>query len=301
MTTESVSVGAYRTLSDLIPRRQKNAIKRGIAFGRRLVPATPRLAPSFMIIGAQKAGTTSLFKYLMWHGAYLRPLLKDIYFFDRDFDRGLPWYLSFFPAHSAAEEHAARLGGPVVTGEGATHYLLHPWAPERMRSLFPEMRIVVLLRDPVRRAVSHYYHNVRMGTEPMADPLQAFEAEESRIAADARRMAEDPHFYSDDVMRYSYLGRGRYAEQLARWFACFPREQILVQFSERFYGEPDQSFREICRFIGIAERSLPAYPPEGAGGGKKPSDAALAYARDHFRPHNVALRALLGTDPGWAS
>ena len=170
-----------------------------------------------------------------------------------------------------------------------------------MRSLFPDMRIVVLLRDPARRAISHYYHNVRMGTEAIGSALEAFKAEEGRVAADLERMRRDPKFYSTDVMTYSYLARGRYAEQLARWCEAFPREQILVQLSEHFYKQPDESFREICRFIGIAEKSLAAYPPEGQGGKRQRDDEAIAFAREYFKPHNEALRAILGTNPGWAS
>jgi len=288
----------YRTLSALIPQRHKNTIKRGIAFSRRAVPHS-HLAPSFMVIGAQKAGTTSLFKYLIEHRNYLRPLLKDVYFFDRDYQRGLAWYQSFFPTLREVERRAAEVDGSIVTGEGATHYLLHPWAPKRMQETYPAMKIVVLLRDPVRRAISHYHHNVRDGVETATTALEAFEREADRVGPDLERMARDETFYSDDAMTYSYLARGRYAEQLQRWMNYFPREQFLIMSSERFYKDSDASFREICRFIGIPEKSLPAYPPEGQGKKQSKNDGGRDFAQAHFEPHNAQLVAMLGDEFRW--
>lgn len=281
-----------RTAFALIPQRHKNAVKRGIAFGNRLAPR-PRMRPAFLIIGAQKAGTSSLFAYLMDHGGFLRPLLKDVYFFDQNYDKGLDWYLSFFPSLSAQQARERRTGGRVLTGESATHYLLHPRCPERVRETFPDVRLVALLRDPARRALSHFHHNRRTGTEPLATPLEAFQAEEARIGpiTDASDGA--------DFTRFSYLARGRYAEQLTRWFHHFPREQLMVVSSERLFAEPDRHFREICRFIGLPERSLPSYTPVGQGKNAGRDEAALRFARDHFRPYNAALYDLLNERFDW--
>jgi Sulfotransferase domain len=282
----------------LIPQRQKNAIKRGIAFTRRIV-VRPRMTPDFLVIGAQKSGTSSLLEYFVRHGSYLRPLLKDVYFFDRDYHRGLDWYLSFYPDLAAKHAAESRVGERIVTGELATHYLLHPWSPVRVRETFPNIRLIALLRDPVQRALSHYYHNRRTGAETVASALDAFLMEEERIGSDARHMKADPKFYSRGFATYSYLARGRYAEQLQRWFNCFPREQILIVESGRFFSDTDAQFRAICRFIGIAERPLDAYPATGQGQRRGDDERAIVFARDYFRPHNAALCALLGEGYGW--
>lgn len=281
-----------RTALALIPQRHKNAVKRGIALGNRLTPR-PRMRPSFLIVGAQKAGTSSLFAYLMDHGGFLRPLLKDVFFFDQNYDKGLDWYLSFYPSRAAQQAREWRTGGPVVSGEAATHYLLHPRCPERVRETFPDIRIIVLLRDPARRALSHFFHNRRTGTEPLATPLDAFLAEEERIGSPSDG-ADAPQF-----RRFSYLARGRYAEQLTRWFRHFPREQLLVMPSERLFADPDPHFRTICRFIGLPERSLESYAPVGQGNNSRRDEAALSFARDYFRPHNEALYALLHERFDW--
>jgi hypothetical protein len=287
-----------RRIYSLIPRSQKNAIKRGIAFTRRVM-IRPRMVPDFLVIGAQKSGTSSLLEYLVRHGSYLRPLLKDVYFFDKDYHRGLDWYLSFYPDLAAKRAAERRVGGRVVTGESATHYLLHPWSPARVRETFPDIRLIVLLRDPVQRALSHYYHNRRSGAETVDTALDAFLMEEERIAADYNRMQADSGFYSRSVATYSYLARGRYAEQLQRWFRQFPREQILIMCSERFFADTDMQFRSICRFIGIAERSLEAYPAAGQGRRRGGDEKAITLAQEYFTPYNEALYGLLGERYDW--
>ncbi len=291
---------AVEALYPYVPQKYKNSAKHVAAFWNRL-SSSQRMEPTFLIIGAQKAGTSSLFKYLMRHGGYLRPLLKDIYFFDNNYHRGLPWYLSFFPSKAAQAEREQQSGEPVITGEGATYYLLHPLAPARVRAGFPDIRLVVLLRDPVERAISHFFHNRRMGGETLETPLAAFQAEAERLAGEEEKLIADPGYRSYNHQAYSYLARGRYAEQLKRWLAVFPRDQILVQCSERFYSDTDACFREVCRFLALPERSLDFYRPEGQGKNKRDDEAARAFARDHFAKPNQDLFALLGEKYPWSA
>lgn len=288
------------SLYPLVPQRYKNAAKYSAAFVNRLSPS-PRMKPSFMIIGAQKSGTSSLFKYLMRHGHFLRPLLKDVYYFDRNYRKGMDWYLSFYPSEAAQRQREEKLGGPVVSSEGATHYILNPWVPQRMREAFPDIKIVVLLRNPVQRAISHYFHNRRMGSESLPSALEAFQREQERIEADEKRIFSDPNFHSLDYDSYTYLARGRYAEQLERWFEHFPREQFLIMCGEKFYKDTDSHFRAVCKFIGIPEKSLDSYRAEGKGTNRQEQPEAVEMATEYFRPHNERLFELLGERYDWPS
>lgn len=289
---------ALEALYPYVPQRYKNSVKHVAAFWNR-ISASQRMEPEFLIIGAQKAGTSSLFKYLMRHGGYLRPLLKDIYFFDNNYHKGLNWYLSFFPGTAAKADAERQTLGPVLTGEGATYYLLHPLAPLRVRATFPEMKLIVLLRDPVERALSHYFHNRRMGSETETSPEAAFRREAERLAGEEEKLAADSGYASYPHQTYSYLARGRYAEQLKRWFAAFPRDQFLIQGSEHFYADTDACFREVCRFLEIPERSLDFYRPEGQGKNKREDAAAREFAAAHFRKPNEDLFDLLGQRFPW--
>lgn len=281
-----------------VPQRYKNSAKRVAAFVNRLMPAE-RASPDFLIVGAQKAGTSSLFKYLIRSGSYIRPLLKDIYFFDNNYHKGRDWYLSFYPTRAALSAQEQERGGPVRTGEGATYYLLHPLAPQRVRECFPDIKLIVLLRDPVERAFSHFFHNKRNGSEPARTPEEAFRLEAGRLGGEEERLRADPAYRSEAFQNWSYLARGRYAEQLERWFAVFPREQILIRCSEDFYDDTDRVFREVCRFLEIQEHSLPRYPAEGAGGNRHDNAQARHFARAHFREPNERLFQLLGTRFAW--
>ena len=275
-------------------QRQRNAVKRGLAILRRAVPVA-RMDPTFLIIGAQKAYTTSLLKYLQQHPSFLSPLLKDIYFFDINFHRGLRWYRGFFPSMRRASRTAHLTSGPAGSGESATYYFLHPLAPQRIRATYPNIPLVVLLRDPVRRAISHYYHNVGAGRESILSAADAFRHEEERLGMSEEQLVRFPQWHSPEFQHFSYLKRGRYLEQLQRWWAVFPRDQLLVVFSEELAGAPNRVFREICRFVGLKEHTLPSYDVFGAGNQRRRDyGEAVEFAREYFREPNQALFDVLG-------
>jgi hypothetical protein len=290
---------AVNPAQGLLTRQQKNKILRGVAQLRRVVPGG-RMTPDFIIIGAQKSGTTSLCFYLSRHGSYLEPLLKNIAFFDKNFTRGLAWYLRYYPSARQRDRRAAQTGAAVLTGEAGTHYLLDPWAAERMHCTLPDIKLIVMLRDPVDRAISHYYHNLTVaGRETASDPLTAFQLERDRIGAHQERMRRDPHYCHMDFHHFSYLERGHYAEQLSPWFELFPRENIGIFRSEALFADTDGTFRAVCRFLGIPEKTLPAYPVANKGKGKRDAGKAIEFATEYFRTRNEDLWKLLGQRWDW--
>ncbi len=288
---------AKEGLKRVIPHRHRLAVRRVLARGRQAA-GLGTMTPDFLVVGAQKAGTSSLFQYLIAHGSYLRPLLKETNFFDVNYDRGLDWYLAYFPllAHKRARE--LRTGGRVITGESATYYLPHPWAPRRAAEHFPHVKIIVMMRDPVDRAISHYYHNVRAGRETL--PMdEAFGREAERIGASCERLLQDPGFRSHEHQHYSYLLRGRYLEQIERWLAYFPRHQIRLVISEEMFADPDRSFRELCGFLDIPVRSLPGYGVANAGISRRSDPAIVRFLTGYFREPNERLSAFLGRPLPW--
>src|SRR5436309_16134274 len=108
------------------------------------------MLPDFIVIGAQKSGTGSLYAYLNGHPDVAGARVKEVHYFDLHYHRGVDWYLDQFP-----DEAAAR---PRCTGEASPYYLFHPHAPRRAFDLVPDARLIALLRDPVDRAISHYHH-----------------------------------------------------------------------------------------------------------------------------------------------
>lgn len=254
-----------------------------------------RPLPDFIIIGAQKAGTSSLFAYLSQHPQLLPSYTKEVHFFDGglnhkvdNYRKGAPWYRAHFPARGAGARAKAFEASPL--------YLFNPLAPGRMFGLIPEVKIIALLRNPTRRAISHYFHVRRRGQEPL--PIyEALRAEEGRLAAVLGR----GDYKSETFIRHSYKSRGLYREQLGRFLEHFPRRQLLVLCSEEFFGSPDATLRRVFEFVGVdAAFEVPDLRPRNTSSDRSEVEPKVyKYLDDYFRPHNKALYELLGEDYGW--
>jgi len=254
--------------------------------------------PDFLIIGAQKGGTTSLADYLTAHRDVIPAKCKEVHFFDTDFARGIDWYRSHFPVPPRYRLRKALLGKRYMTGDATPYYLFHPLAASRCHDLLPNARIVIMLRDPVDRAYSHYHHQVRHGHEFLSFE-QAIEAESSRLDGKLERFKADPLYRSFDHQHFSYLTRGVYLPQLQSWRKVYASEQVLVLSSEQFFEDPAFEYRKVLKFLGLQEWDLPAYPARHVGEYQPMSPAMRSRLVAYFAPHNRSLREYLNsTWPG---
>ena len=248
--------------------------------------------PELLIIGAQKAGTTSLFNYLVEHPDVLPPFGKEIHYFDLHYARGERWYRGRFP-------YRGRLRDGRLTLDASPYYLVHPQAPARAAALVPGARLVALLRNPIDRALSHHQHEVRGGRESLGF-AEAIDREAERLAGEEERLRGDPHYYSASHHRHSYLLRGQYVEQLRRWTEHFPRTQLLVLPSERLFQDPAAASADVYRFLGLPPHRLERYKTFLQGTYQRDLPASLrARLADHFAPYNRELYQWLGEDFGW--
>jgi hypothetical protein len=258
-----------------------------------------RVLPQFLIIGAQKGGTSSLYNYLTAHPAVVRAATKEIHYFDINHHRGPGWYRGHFPTRRRMAQLDRRLGVPAMTGEASPYYLFHPRVPERVRALLPDARLIVLLRDPVERAVSHHNHELIDGFETL-DLAAAIEAEPRRLAGEAQRLAcGDGRAASFSHQHQGYLSRGRYAEQLERWFGVFARERFFIADSRELFEDPAGLTARALAFLGLPEHELPGYDVAGARPHAELDLELRQRLREYFAPHNQRLYALLGMDFGW--
>ena len=249
--------------------------------------------PDFIVIGAQKCGTTSLYRYLTGCDGVVRPQSKEVHYFDVNYALGIDWYRSHFPRLRARR-------GRRITGEASPYYVFHPEAPARVREAVPSVRLIVMLRDPAERAVSHYHHEVARGREPLALP-DALEREPERLRGEVERMAADPAYASFEHRHFSYLARGVYADQLERWCSLFAPEQLLVLHSERFFAAPREELRRTLDFLEVNSEPPPNLEPQNARDYPTASPAVEARLRRYFAPHNERLYGLLGRDFAWSS
>ena len=266
----------------------------------RLITSPVRLLPDFLIIGGQKCGTTSLYNYVIEHPNVLPARNKETRFFHtRRYEKGGLWYRASFPSEVRKRRAEKEGGQKLITGESTPEYLFFPHVPARVRNTVPQAKLIVLLRNPVDRAYSHYHHKVRNGRETLSF-AEAMEREEQRLAGEVERVLAYPSYYSYNLDHYSYLRRGIYVEQLKAWMRYFPEEQFLILRSEDLYEDAPAVVGRTLEFLGLPTPAVESYPKHNAGGYEEEMDPAMRRRLvEDFKPHNQRLYEYLGTDFGW--
>ena len=205
--------------------------------------------PNFFIIGAQKAGTTSLYHYLNQHPQIYMSPVKEPFFFDHEINsKGDVVQQEFAgrrqaPRFANLEEYQALfrgVDGETAIGEASPLYIYAPGTPERIKEHVPEARSVALLRNPADRAYSAFLHALRIGVEPLTDFAQALREEEERIR-------NGWHYV------FHYRNRGLYYEQLKRYYEVFGRESVGVWLYDDLKEDPASMVRSVFRFLGVED------------------------------------------------
>jgi hypothetical protein len=270
-------------------------LARGVAHRLGEATAGVRMVPSFLVAGAQRCGTTTLYRLLADHPSVVRPVFsKGIGYFDVNYARGWAWYRGHFPIATLAALRADR----PVTFESSGYYLYHPLAAGRIATDLPGVRLLVLVRDPVERAYSAHRHELLRGFE--TEPFErALELEPDRLAGEEDRLRSDPAYRSFSHRHHSYLARGRYAGQIERLREAVGADRVLVVDADRFFGDPYRSFAEIVEWLG-----LPGWRPTEVGKlNARPRDPMAGALRERllerFEDADRALVPLLGAEPSW--
>ena len=194
--------------------------------------------PDFLIAGAMRSGTTSLYRYLGEHPEiFLVP--KELQFFTAEFGNGLDWYRAQF----------RRAEGGQILGEATADYFARKTAMHRIAEVLPRTRLIVSLRNPVERAWSHYWLLRNRGREARSFGA----AVEDELAAITS--------YGDNTSGAFYIYHSLYDTQLERAYQLFPREHIYVSIFERMVADPPNTYRSICAFLDID----PAFQPHNLG------------------------------------
>ncbi|ATO15903.1 sulfotransferase [Micromonospora sp. WMMA2032] len=261
--------------------------------------ANSRMTPDFLIVGAQRCGTTSLFKTLSQHPGVLPAVYhKGVHYFDTGYDRGMDWYLGHFPTNRRAEAVRAQLGVRGVTGESSPYYMFHPLAGERIAADLPEVRLLVLLRDPVERAYSAHAHESARGFESETFE-RALELEQSRIAGERERLLADPTAHSHHYQHNAYLTRGQYVEQLERLESIFGRDRLHVIDADDFFADPRPAFDGVCDFLGLPHWADISFGKHNSRSRSAMDPELRARLEAHFTPYDERLAAWWGRVPSW--
>jgi hypothetical protein len=255
-----------------------------IRFGSRQNASAPVATPTFFIIGQAKAGTSALFQYLSGHPSIVPPVVKEPWYWSHHYDHGTTWYQSLFPR--------LPVDSGLITGEGSVAYLTSPDAPARVHEKLPEVKLIVLLREPVARAYSEYWMHVRRGEQGASfEEVIAGELAKWPVCPLDDNAAQDGRFPG------SYLRDSAALPHLKRWRAHFPPEQLLILRNEQMAQDLPAVMHRVCRFIGV-----PPFVPQDRrrhGEGHYPPMAGdlKEKLRDWFTPHQRVLEQFLASLP----
>jgi hypothetical protein len=292
-----VRVGALKAAVKEQPRLQELARATARATGRITAPA--RMTPSFLIVGAQRCGTTSMYKTLSQHPMVLPAVLhKGAHYFDTGYGHGSAWYRGHFPLQRTARRAAPAPGRLPITGESSPYYMFHPLAGQRIAADLPGVRLLVLLRDPVERAYSAHTHETARGFE--TEPFErALELEPVRLAGEEARLIADPTYQSHSHQHHAYVTRGRYADQLRRLESLVGRDRILVVDSQRFFTDPEPVFAEVVDFLGIGPAGGIVFDRHNARPRSPMRDSLRRALEDQLAESDAELEKWLGAPPSW--
>jgi hypothetical protein len=278
-------------------KRLKRRLLLDLEMQRRLRSAEKRSLPDFLVIGAMKCGSTSIYDSVKLHPQIIPAYKKAAHYFDLNYTRGEAWYRAHFPLGSEISD-GEKKHGTVLSGESSPYYIFHPLAAARAAQLVPEARLIALLRNPTSRAYSHYQHMLRTGRETLSFE-DALDQEPERLSGEEQKIIADPNYPMAAHRNFSYMGRGMYADQLQRWFNVFAREQFLILRSEDFFKNPAQACQDIYRFLGLVEWDPGFYDNSNPGKYPPINPDTRRRLEAFFRPHNQRLYEMLGIDFGW--
>lgn len=262
--------------------------------------ANLRLRPHFLLVGAQRCGTTSLFRALEQHPDVVRPAInKGINYFDLNYHRGDRWYGAHFPLLRNSWHRDYKQKATAVF-EASGYYMFHPLAADRIAKDLPDVKIVAMLRDPVERAYSAWKHESARGFDHMSFE-EAIQQEAQRTAGERDRMTKSPNYQSFAYRHHSYTARGKYTAQLRRFYHLFPPSSVHIVFSETFFAKPRHEFALLANFLGIDATVDISFDQHNA----RPSGPMPGRTREVlteiYKSEADDLERLIGRRPPWST
>jgi Sulfotransferase domain len=260
-----------------------------------------RPPPDFLLIGTKRGGTTSLSRYLFAHPdvAPLFPRLaapKGVRYFDEHAERSERWYRSHF---ATVITRGSVYRPRKLAGEATANYLFHPVGAERARRAAPDAKVLVLVRDPVERAWSHWREGTRSGSETLGFE-DALAAEGDRLRSARERWGEDRGDLRDVGANLAYRAQGIYADLLPAWLERFG-DRVLVLVSEEMFADPAGAYGRVVEFLGLRPHDLGTYEAANyrtPGQSMDPRTRADLVA--FFAEHSRRLESLMGRSLPWS-
>lgn len=245
-----------------------------------------RSEPTFIIVGTQKGGTTSLFQYLKQHPDVATSYTKETHFFNRAYHQGISYYKAFFP-------FKYKTRGKEI-GESSPDYIDNPYVPERIAKHYPNIKLIFLFRNPSTRAYSHYKMTC---TFPDANENLPFEEaifkEDERLKDIRSKMQTDNDFYDLKYCYFNYLSKGHYADQLKIWKKHFKDEQMLILRSEDLFENPESVYEVVLDFLKLKQIKLKSPKKYNSREYSEMSPEILSTLNNYYKAYNEEFYQLI--------
>lgn len=260
-----------------------------LAFIPRMLTASQRSLPDFIVIGAQKGGSSALYKFICAHPKVERAFVKEPHYFSGQYtEKSLKWYKAQFPIKKEG----------ILVGEASPSYCTHPLAPKRIKETVPNTKLILIVRNPVERAISNYFHSVNYGVEDLAIE-DAFNRPMADFESEYAKMENSEGYHSKLYHRHAYIHKGHYAFHLKKWFEHFNKKQLLIVENAHLLETPERVYQEVLEFLGLETFTPNAFQKHNVGKTKQVSPELLNTLQAHFKEPNRAFFELIGKEYNW--
>lgn len=260
------------------------------------------LLPDFLFLGPGACGTTSMLElYLRSNNDILPSKINEIQYFNKKHTNSINWYKVLFPS-KLTKNFRKLTGKKTLTGEASGNYILNPNSPERIKKIIPDVKFIVMLRNPVNRTLSHYKRRIRNKKEnrsledSIEYELNNFEDEYKKYLENETSMSIYP--------QTSYLARSRYYEQIKIWFMHFPRQQFLFINSDEYFKNPLQEYNRILEFLELPNHhptitGKRGISPTGLYDNINIKPKTIEFLKNYFSSYNEKLFDLIKIKYDW--
>ncbi|MFW9929364.1 MAG: sulfotransferase domain-containing protein [Candidatus Thorarchaeota archaeon] len=282
-------------IRSLIGNTSIYGIAKAIHKGYAKLTADLHALPNFLIIGAAKSGTSSLYEYLNHHSSILPCVVKEPNYFTVYYDRGLDWYKSCFPFKF---QKIFTQGQKFITGEATARYYWYPHAAQRAHRVVPKAKIILLLRNPINRSYSHY--KMRFKNKKVKQSFEEeIQNEETNLKGEWEKMLKNEGYFSFKFNSNGYLTKGLYINYIKRWFEFFPKNNILIIKAEDFFSNPEKITNQTFEFLSLPPIKLKRYEIMRKGFESQLKPETRRKLLEYFKPYNEKLYKFLDRDFEW--
>lgn len=252
-----------------------------------------RVLPNFIIIGAKRCGTTSLYNYLAQHPCIVKSSHDHLGFFDDNFDLGLNYYRSFFPS-KITSFFIKRKFKNFLTYDVTSTYILNETTAKRIFNTLPGVKIIAILRDPVLRAYSEYNETLKTNNK-----TEDFSILLNRLRNTSMSESSQDRPHHESFITPNILNKGFYYEQLESYFKLFDHKNILILSTEDLSENPQKTFDQIFEFLNVERFEIDSSKKFSANKYTSLDDNSKNKLNELFHEQNQKLFALIGKKFKW--